>query len=406
MQIRLGIIGTGRIASRMADTVLAAEKKIVDVPESAVLLDEGDTDVSQPAALLTESDKGISEGVVLAAVYNPNITSARRFISEKGIDILATDDWQQFLSAVDAVYVASPHETHYDYAMKALLGGRHVLCEKPMCLVRTQAEELFALAKEKNLIHMEACKTAYCEGFQKVLQVERSGIIGRIYDVEACFTKLENPFGRELTDITYGGSVTELATYVLLPIMKLLGIDYQELSFQSVLGENGLDLYTKICFTYENGMAMGKVGLGVKSEGQLIIAGTKGYIRVDSPWWLTKYFTVHHEDPNQVEEYQCSFEGSGLQYELAVFADAISGVTSTGTGDVTCDGASGVGNAIGSNGGGCVDGVGGSGCACADKGLTPAESIAMAGVMEAYRIGRSAEKLEQSCGKTVISFPQ
>ena len=72
-------------------------------------------------------------------------------------------------------------------------------------------------------------------------------------------------------------------------------------------------------------MALSKSGVGVKSEGQLIIAGTKGYILVPSPWWLTQYFEVRYEDPNKVDRYSVKFLGQGLRYEISDFAHLING---------------------------------------------------------------------------------
>ena len=75
--------------------------------------------------------------------------------------------------------------------------------------------------------------------------------------------------------------------------------------------------------TYEDGVATIKTGLGVKTEGELIVAGDDGYIRVPSPWWLTKRIEVHHENPNQVEVYEEEFAGGGLRYEIEAFVQCI-----------------------------------------------------------------------------------
>ena len=68
-----------------------------------------------------------------------------------------------------------------------------------------------------------------------------------------------------------------------------------------------------------------KTGVGVKSEGQLVIAGTKGYILAESPWWLTKKFVVRYEDPTVIETYEPNFQGDGLRYEIAEFVASING---------------------------------------------------------------------------------
>ena len=74
-----------------------------------------------------------------------------------------------------------------------------------------------------------------------------------------------------------------------------------------------------------NKTATVKTGIGVKTEGQLIIAGTKGYIVVEAPWWKTTRFIVRHEDPNQKEIYESRFIKDGLRYEISDFLYRIEG---------------------------------------------------------------------------------
>ena len=143
-------------------------------------------------------------GVSTQGVYNPHTESAKSFADRWEINWYA--DMEHFYADIDVVYIATPHETHYSYIKDALNHGKHVICEKPMVLKRQQAEELFELAKEKGLILFEGIKTAYCPGFHKLLGIAASGSIGAIRNIEACFTKLEKPDTRELTDINYGGS--------------------------------------------------------------------------------------------------------------------------------------------------------------------------------------------------------
>ena len=286
--IRLGIIGTGRIASRM-------------IPEVKYV-----------------------SGINTDAVYNPHIDSARRFAEQFELN-KCMDDLEEFYAEIDAVYIASPHQTHYEYIKSALSHRKHVLCEKPMVLRREQAKEVFRMAEENRVVLMEAVKTAYCPGFNQLLSIVRSGAIGSVRDVEACFTKLENPLSRELTDKSYGGSFTELGSYTILPVLKILGKDFKELEFKSHWAANGLDIYTKAYFTYENALATSKNGLGVKSEGQLIISGTRGYIIVEAPWWKTTSFEVRYEDRSQNEKYFSKFLKDGLRYEIGDFVSGING---------------------------------------------------------------------------------
>ncbi len=278
---RIGIIGTGRIAARF-------------IPEARQV-----------------------SGVSAQGVYNPHTESAVRFA--KRWDIEAYTNLEEFFSNIDVVYIASPHQTHYEYIKASLEHGKHVLCEKPMVLRKFQAEEVLQYAKEHDLILLEEIKTAYCPGFQKLLGIACSGSIGSIRNVEACFTKLEKADSRELTDPVYGGSFTELGSYVLLPILKIFGTEYQEIRFDTIRGENGLDLFTKASLVYPTGIATATCGLGVKSDGRLLIAGTKGYIVAEAPWWKTTYFEVHYEEANRVDRYSEIFLGDGLRYEISNF---------------------------------------------------------------------------------------
>ena len=86
----------------------------------------------------------------------------------------------------------------------------------------------------------------------------------------------------------YGGSFTELGSYCLLPILKLFGHGYEEIRFETIKAENGIDLYTKAYMRYPSGLATATCGLGVKSEGKLLISGTEGYIVAEPPWWKTR----------------------------------------------------------------------------------------------------------------------
>ena len=285
--IRAGIIGTGRIAGRF-------------IPEATAV-----------------------SGINVQSVYNPHAESEKKFGSKWNLD--TPDSLEAFWNGIDIVYIASPHITHFEYAKQALEHGKHVLCEKPLALKKAEATELYDLAKKKNVVLYEGIKTAYCPCFEKVIGTALGGSIGNIRAVDATFTKLENPSGRELSDPVYGGSFTELASYCLLPAIKLLGVEYSDIRFESILADNGIDLLTRCFLRYPNAMTTATCGLGAKSNGELVITGTKGYIVVAAPWWKTSYFEVRYEDPDRIERYSDRFLGDGIRYELADMINMING---------------------------------------------------------------------------------
>lgn len=289
--MRIGIIGTGRIAARFADTALT----------------------------------GV-ESIYISCVYNPREESALRLIQQHNIQA-CTADWDEFVDNIDAAYVASPHETHYEYSRKLLLSGKHVLCEKPAALKKEQVRELIDIAQNNQLVYMEALKTAYCPGYKALIKIAESGRIGRIVEVEAAFSRLTPLNTREYKDDDCNGSFLEFGSYTLLPVLTLLGCEYDDVTFRTVRAQNGVDAYTKAFIEYKDEYidktAIVKTGLGAKTEGQLVVTGTNGYILAKSPWWLTKEFEVRYENPGKIERYRFGYEGTGLCYEVREFVHRI-----------------------------------------------------------------------------------
>ena len=270
------------------------------------------------------SETSYVSGAEVVCAFNPEKESGEYFHGQTGLTVY-NEDFEKFLEEVDAVYVASPNETHYDYVKRAIEAGKHVLCEKPMTFTHDEAVELYDLAKQEKVCLMEGIRAAYLPGFTQMLSVAKSGKIGEIRDVEACFSRLGDPATREMSDAKYSGAFLEYGSYAMLPIFKLLGSDYEDVQITSILKEDGFDTFTKIQFKYPNALATAKAGAGVKSEGELIVSGTKGYIIVPSPWWIMKSFDVRYEDASKIDHYDTTIGGEGFRYEISEFISKIHG---------------------------------------------------------------------------------
>lgn len=281
---KFGVIGSGRIANRF-------------VPETKVV-----------------------NGAEVVAVLNPDKDEAEAFSKKHSLD--AYTDFDSFIEKVDVVYIASPHLSHYDYIKRSLMSGKHVLCEIPFTLKKDEALELYRLAEEKNLVLMEASKTAYCPAFGHIVTLIKSGIIGDVVDVKASLSKMVEPPTRELDAEQAGGAMTEHAPLTLMAIIKLLGLDWKDIDFHTKK-ENGVDIYTKGVINYPHATSSFTLGIGVKTEGNLVISGTKGYVYVPAPWWLTDYFEVRYEDQTKNKKYFYSYDGEGLRYEIQEFLSMI-----------------------------------------------------------------------------------
>ena len=284
--IKAGIVGCGNIASRF-------------VPEA-----------------------GFVNGVEITGAYDNDPAALEEFVSNNKLH-RSYASFDEMLDDVDAVYIATPHLSHYAYCRQALLAKKHVLCEIPLVLEQEQAEELYKLAEEQGLILMEANKTAHCPAFNHLMVMIKSGAIGEVVDIEASLSRLlPDKSRREFDPAQAGGSMYESAVYPLLPIFRLLGTDYKSLNIYSRM-ENGVDIYTKGVIRYPKAICSFKIGLGVKTEGNLVISGTKGYAYVQAPWWKTDYFELRYEDQNKNKKFFYKWEGEGLRYEIQEWMSCI-----------------------------------------------------------------------------------
>lgn len=238
---------------------------------------------------------------------------------------LILDNYEELLECSDAVYLLSHPTDHFNMIKKALSQKKHVLVEMPVCLTVEDFEELNGLANENKVVLMPAMKTAYATAYVRLLLLAKTGIIGNIVSVDATCTSLRDLEKEDLSYSQVWNSICAWGPTALLPVFQLLGVDYKSLTINSLLLDSmqRYDAFTKIDFLFDNAVGSIKVGRGVKSEGELVVSGTKGYIYVPSPWWKTDYFEVRFENPEKNKRYFYQLDGEGIRYELVEFTKAI-----------------------------------------------------------------------------------
>lgn len=272
--------------------------------------------------------KFIRESKYVNGVKVTGICSLNKSLSKYVSDnvTLLTDDYNLLLKSVDAVYVISHPSMHYFHVKTALEQGKHVLCESPITLNVNEVEELFYMANSRNLALVDGIKTAYSTAYYRMILLAKGGKIGDIVSVDSICTSLKDiDYTDESILKNTWNSLTGWGPTAMLPIFDLLGtktIDYT--IFSRIVEENHqYDEFTKIAFHFEKAVASIKVGKGVKSEGELIISGTKGYIYVPAPWWKTEYFEIRYENPADNKRYFYQLDGEGIRNELLSFLKAI-----------------------------------------------------------------------------------
>ena len=231
-------------------------------------------------------------------------------------------DYDELLAGVEAVYIHEYPEIHYSMIKKALEQKKHVLCEAPITVNVDQYLKLCEIARKNDCLLMDGIRTAFATAYERLRLILKSGIIGDIKMIDVTCTSL-----REYKDGTTDkwNSICAWGPNAMLPIFQLLGTDYVSKNMVCKVSEEDpdYDVMTKIDFVYKNAVATVKVGQGIKSEGELIISGTRGYAYVPAPWWKTEYFEIRYEDQSLNKRYYFQLEGEGIRNELVAFKDKV-----------------------------------------------------------------------------------
>ncbi|MGO1590542.1 MAG: Gfo/Idh/MocA family oxidoreductase [Ancrocorticia sp.] len=261
-------------------------------------------------------------GISVEAVWDPNAEKAASFASDMELG-WAYESYPDLLSNVDAVYISTPVDSRPDMIRQALQADVRVLSESPLTLSKEETEELTGLAERKDLALVEGIRTAYTPGFQRMVAYARSGSIGFIRSVEATLTRVR---GTEPVSASDAGAIAELAVYPLLTVLKLLGGEYTDVRCRIIeSGTTKKHLFARIDLEYPRAVASVKVGIGVRAENDLEIAGTRGSLYVPAPWWRTQHYETRFEDANENEEFYDRLEGDEFRYELAELSSRIRG---------------------------------------------------------------------------------
>ncbi|MDO4614321.1 MAG: Gfo/Idh/MocA family oxidoreductase [Lachnospiraceae bacterium] len=257
-------------------------------------------------------------GLFVKGAYSPNTRAAEIFCEQSDIEKYAS--YEAMLADTDAVYIFDTIDRHFDLVMQALEAGCHVICETPLFLSEEQTEAAYALADSKGLVLFEAVKTLWYPAFQHLLLLINSGVAGTVKSVDVACSQI--PDDPDFLSNPYEGSLYDWGTIALLPIIKILGTKYQDVQMYDYSRDN-FSYLSQGMLRYDSAIGTWKAGRGIKSEGELIVTGTKGYIYVPAPWWKTEYFELRHEDLRATEKYFFKSEGAGMRYEILEFVRMI-----------------------------------------------------------------------------------
>lgn len=236
------------------------------------------------------------------------------------IDVCASED--ELMEQVDAVFIFETPDRHFATIMNALEHGCHVFCDAPLFLRRNEAEEALALAREKGLLVFDGHKTLHFPAFEHLLVTATDVHVGKILDIDVACSQIPQGWDPGMARPAEG-AFYEWGPVALMPAIKLCGTAHGEPVFHARRGESGVDTFCRMTARFGDVSVAMRVGKGVKTEGDMVITGTRGYIYVPSPWWLCDYFEVRHEDPHDTRKVFYHYAGEGMRYEILDFVRAV-----------------------------------------------------------------------------------
>ena len=283
--VRLGIMGCGSIAGRMAAVI------------------------------------GKTDGVELKAVAARDWERAKAFGEAFGAE-KAYGSYAELARdhEVDAVYIATIHPAHAACIRLCLENGKAVLCEKPMAMSAREAEAMVALAREKGVLLVEGLWTRFLPAWKEIKRLINDGAIGRIRYMQTDFS-VDLPFDPEsrIYDLEKGGgALLDVGVYAFHVLLYTLGIQYETMKAVGRLSPTGSDCFASTLLRYPDGcVAEASCGCDMAGPNMAHIHGEKGHIDVPAMFGATS-FTLYRQG-KEAETF--SFDtGDGFQYELMEFA--------------------------------------------------------------------------------------
>ncbi|WP_077035472.1 Gfo/Idh/MocA family protein [Pelomonas sp. KK5] len=265
----------------------------------------------------TVGDLRLCDNAEVVAIGSRSRASADAFAQEHQLP-LAFDDHAQLCASpdIDAVYIGTPHATHFALASQALRAGKHVLCEKPLTMTADEARELGRIAAAHHVFLMEAMWMKFSPAMQKAVELVAQGAIGEPRFLQAGLGYPVPPDGpKRFWDAALGGgALYDMGVYTITLAQMFLG-ELAEISVTGCMRPDGVDLEEAITLRYAGG-ALAQLATSitclVPPRGWL--GGSRGAIDFQQPLFSPGGLTVttgRPPAPPEVQELKFAREGAG-----------------------------------------------------------------------------------------------
>ena len=269
-----------------------------------------------------KNDLAFLAGHEISAVLSRSMHTAESFSSNIA-NCKPFEDPESFMRSeeIDAVYIATPNNLHFEQTIMALQNGKHVLCEKPFAMNSSEVKSMVDASKSNNVALLEGMWTRYLPHIDIIRGLLNENLIGDVQSVFAChgqdLTHSNNP--RLWTKELGGGALLDLGIYVVSLAHMVLGRP-KNIKASAVFTEEGVDAKTSMIFTYESGaIADLSCSMYDTQPNRAVISGSKGYIEIAPTFYAPTTITLNTSDGRSVS-YPNDYKGHGLReqaYELA-----------------------------------------------------------------------------------------
>ncbi len=258
----------------------------------------------------------VSDGC-LYAVASRSQQKANSFAQEFGIP-KAYESYEKLAADPDvqAVYIATPHSDHYASTLMILRNNKAVLCEKPLAVNAQQAKEMVRVARENNVLLLDALWSVFLPGMLKVQEWISAGLIGelKLISSEFGFTSEVNPDGRLYDPGLAGGALLDIGIYTILLPYWIYQSKPERLEALSKMTDTGVDEQTGILMSFPGGrIAQSTCGISIPLKNNSTIYGTKGYIHMPEYWKAQK---ICLKSENKEELFEDKRPSWGYDFEV------------------------------------------------------------------------------------------
>ncbi len=194
-------------------------------------------------------------------------------------------------SEVDAIYLPLVNHEHAEWTLRAIAGGRHVLCEKPMALKTSDIEAIEAAAKKQGVVVMEGFMYRFHPQHERALEIIRSGAIGEVRQVRASFGFMMRPerlYRVAHSSATGGGAMWDIGCYAVHAARTMLSGDQPETAIAAArYNDQGADLALSGVLNF-SGQRQAIIEAGFESarRSEYEVTGTRGGVRCQRAWVL------------------------------------------------------------------------------------------------------------------------